>query len=119
MFGQRLKELRKNKKLSMRQLGEVLGVKQTNVSNWENVGTEPDYKTLIRIAQFFDVSTDYLIGNSVEFNDNESKEKREIALLAQTLHKELSKNPELKNQIEQELIQYVHFLNYKNRGKGI
>ncbi|MCQ6287985.1 MULTISPECIES: helix-turn-helix domain-containing protein [Bacillus cereus group] len=119
MFSQRLKELRKSKKISMRQLGEVLGVKQTSISNWENVGTEPDYTTLVRIANYFDVSTDYLLGNSADFNDQESKEKREIALLAQALYKEILQHPHIKKQIEEDLLQYVHFLGYKNRGKGI
>jgi transcriptional regulator with XRE-family HTH domain len=31
----------------MRQLGELLGIAQTNISNWENAGVEPNYETLI------------------------------------------------------------------------
>jgi transcriptional regulator with XRE-family HTH domain len=37
----------------MRQLGELLGIAQTNISNWENAGVEPNYETLIKISNIF------------------------------------------------------------------
>lgn len=61
-FGIKLKELRIEKGLSQRRLGEIFGVCNQSVSFWETGSREPDIDTLIRLADFFDVSVDYLIG---------------------------------------------------------
>jgi len=60
----RITELRKNKKISQKELGELLGVAQNTVCNWENGRREPEYEMLLKLANFFGVSTDYLLGNS-------------------------------------------------------
>ena len=62
IFNERLKELRIEKKLSQTQLAKHLKVSQRSISSWETGFREPDFKTLNSIAQFFDVSTDYLLG---------------------------------------------------------
>ena len=61
-FGERLKELRVEKGLSQRKFGELLGVCNQTVSFWESGSREPDMDTLVRISDFFDVSTDFLLG---------------------------------------------------------
>ena len=62
MFSIRLKELRMNKGLSQRELASIFKVSTGTVGNWE-VGTrEPDYTTLMKLANFFNVSVDYLLG---------------------------------------------------------
>ena len=62
MFALRLKELRMNKRLSQRELASLFKVSTGTVGNWE-VGTrEPDYATLTKLANFFGVSVDYLLG---------------------------------------------------------
>ena len=62
MFAIRLKELRMNKRLSQRELASIFKVSTGTVGNWE-VGTrEPDYATLTKLANFFGVSVDYLLG---------------------------------------------------------
>ncbi len=62
IFGQKLKELRVDANLSQRKLGEILGVCNQTVSFWENGSREPDLNTLLVIANFFEVSTDFLLG---------------------------------------------------------
>ena len=59
---QRLKELRKEKKLSLKETGELLGVAESTVSLYENSKREAPYSVLSRAAQIFGVSIDYLIG---------------------------------------------------------
>lgn len=59
----RIAQLRKEKKLSQQQLGKELGAAQNTVSNWENGKRDPDHETCIRLAEFFDVTLDYLLGN--------------------------------------------------------
>ena len=58
----RLKELRKEKELSQKQVADAIGYKQYSIADWENGRTEPDIATIIALARFFDVSTDYLLG---------------------------------------------------------
>lgn len=60
-FGKILRELRLEKKLSQRQLGDILGVCNQTVSFWESGSREPDLDTLCKIADFFEVSCDFLL----------------------------------------------------------
>lgn len=62
-FGKILLELRTERGISQRTLGEALGVVNQTISFWENGSREPDMDTLLKIAKYFDVSIDYLFGN--------------------------------------------------------
>ena len=57
-----LKDLRIEKKLSQKQLAKELGVLERTISYWESGSRECDFDTLILIAKFFEVSTDFLLG---------------------------------------------------------
>lgn len=61
-FSENLKNLREEKGLSQRQLAEEIKVSQANISRWEKGTQSPSIEWLIIIAQFFDVTTDYLLG---------------------------------------------------------
>mgnify|MGYP001480043799 CR=1 FL=1 len=61
-FSQRLRELRQDKGLSMKQLAKELGTPDAAVSNWENGINEPKISYLKSIAVYFNVTADYLIG---------------------------------------------------------
>ena len=61
-FGKILYELRIERGISQRKLGEILGVVNQTVSFWESGSREPDMDTLIKIAEYFGVSLDYLFG---------------------------------------------------------
>jgi transcriptional regulator with XRE-family HTH domain len=60
----RLKELRIKKNISQQRLAIELGISQQSVNKYENHSIEPDIFLLIKIADFFGVSVDYLIGHS-------------------------------------------------------
>ena len=62
LFNERLLQLRKEKGLSQLELAKVLGTTQRRISYMELGRVEPDLTTLVAIAQYFEVSTDYLIG---------------------------------------------------------
>lgn len=64
-FGNTLKTLRKEKGISQRKLGEILGVVNQTVSFWENGSREPDLDTLIKIAKYFNVTVSYLVGDEL------------------------------------------------------
>lgn len=61
-FSKRLKELRTESKLSTLALAKIIGVSDATISFWENNKTDITSTNLIKLADFFDVSTDYLLG---------------------------------------------------------
>lgn len=62
IFSQRLRELRQEKGLSMKQLAKEINTTDAAISNWENGVNEPKICYLKAIAIFFNVSSDYLLG---------------------------------------------------------
>lgn len=69
MIGERIKELRKSKKMSQSELGKFIGVSQTTVTAWENGRAEPSSSYVAKLATFFNVSTDYLLGRDSKEDD--------------------------------------------------
>lgn len=62
IFGQRLKDRRKNCGLLQKELAEMVGISNRNISSYESDDREPDYYILVKIAKALDCSTDYLLG---------------------------------------------------------
>lgn len=60
----RLKQLRKERKISQLQLAFDLNMNQNTISRYENLERQADYDTLIRFADYFEVSVDYLLGRT-------------------------------------------------------
>ncbi|MCF8002418.1 MAG: helix-turn-helix domain-containing protein [Halanaerobiales bacterium] len=63
-FSKRLKYLRKESDLYQKELAEKIGVSRTTITQYENGAREPNYEILKKLANFFEVSTDYLLGNT-------------------------------------------------------
>jgi len=63
-FPERLKELRATKGVTQKGVAEFLGMTERGFRGYEMGISTPAYKTLIKLADYFDVSTDYLIGRS-------------------------------------------------------
>lgn len=61
MFGETVKKIRIAHNLSQVQLADALNVSKQTVSNWENNNILPSIEMLIKISNFFSVSTDYLL----------------------------------------------------------
>lgn len=66
----RLKELREERHISQVHLAIELGTYQNNISRYENLEHEADYRTLLDIADYFNVSLDYLFGRTDNPNIN-------------------------------------------------
>ena len=62
LVAQRIKDLMKSEKLTQMQLAHALEVGQSSISDWLNAKSEPSVENLWTLADFFDVSVDYLIG---------------------------------------------------------
>lgn len=67
-FGNRLSESRKRKKLKQKEVAEHLGIAVRTYQNYEGGQRRPDYETLVTLADYLDVSTDYLLGRRDERN---------------------------------------------------
>ena len=61
-FGTTIRRLRKQKKLTQKELSDMLGIKQTTYSDWESGKTEPKINVLIRFAELYHTTTDKLLG---------------------------------------------------------
>lgn len=58
----RIREIRKRCGLTMKELGDRVGVGESTISQYETGKRQPDYEILLRIADYFGVSVDYLLG---------------------------------------------------------
>ena len=63
-FSERVKELREARGMSQAAVGKIIGVARYSVYGYEKGKNYPDVPHLIALADFFDVSTDYLLGRS-------------------------------------------------------
>ena len=61
MFAEKLAELRGARRLTQDELGTALGVSGKTVSKWENGASEPGIQMLLKLAEFFGVTTDTLL----------------------------------------------------------
>lgn len=64
MLNEKIKELRKAKKVSQVEMASALGLTKQCVSNWENDNIQPSIEMLVKIADYFGVTTDYLLCRS-------------------------------------------------------
>jgi len=106
-FGERLKLLRKKKKLSQQALSDRIGLNRATYARYETNDNQPDYDTLQKLADFFDVKIDYLLGRTNDTspsNNNfmmvresgaEYKTREELLLTSQDLNilEEMKKYP--------------------------
>lgn len=69
MFGTRLRMLRKQAKLSQKQLAEKIGFPQTTISDWELNKYEPGFTTVVKIAEILSVELDYFKNRIVTANE--------------------------------------------------
>lgn len=64
----RLKKLRKERNISQLKLALDLNMNQNTISRYENTERQADYETLIKFADYFNVSLDYLLGRTEDKN---------------------------------------------------
>lgn len=110
MIGERIKELRKSKKMSQSELGKFIGVSQTTVTAWENGRAEPSSSYVTKLATFFNVSTDYLLGRDPKEDALKTADKN-VQLIA--AHIDDGTTPEEMNDI----LTYIDFIKSKREKK--
>lgn len=66
VFGELMAELRQDRGLTQKELGRILSVSTGTISNYENSVHYPDLEKLVTLADYFQVSTDYLLGRKTD-----------------------------------------------------
>lgn len=101
MFADRLKALRKQKRLTQSDIAKVAGVTYQAVGKWEKGISEPDFETLKKLASFLGVTTDYLFGTKTVTLQADTERKLQDILYytdpeTAELANEIKDNPELR-----------------------
>lgn len=86
-FPERLRELRNEMKLNQEELGSKINLSKANISKYETGRIQPNIETINYLAKFFNVSTDYLLGQTNVKNAYDNKDK---------VSKAVEDDPELK-----------------------
>ena len=76
MLGNNIKELRKSKRMTQRDLAEAMNVSQQTVGAWETERAIPGADTLSELADYFNVTTDYLLGREVKQPANNNRNEK-------------------------------------------
>lgn len=64
LIGEKLKQLRQENGLRQEQVARLVGADRSSISAWENDTRQPSYQALVRLAEVYNVSTDFLLGRT-------------------------------------------------------
>src|SRR5690625_1180144 len=92
MFSKRLKQLRKQENLTQQEMADFLGITRQGYAKYENNQSESDHDTIKKLACFFNVSTDFLLGFSEDPYIMKDEEFEKFILDLRRWHKEGPKN---------------------------
>lgn len=112
MLGERLTKLRKNKKLTQQELAQELKISRSSLSQYEINKRQPDYETLKLIADYFQVSIDYLITGNMYSKSPDEMWKEFLDPKTQIFFKDLQNAPEEKID---ELIRFWEFIKERDK----
>ena len=105
-----LRYLRKEQNFSMKQLGEIIGVSESTISLYENGHRQPDFNTLIKLADYFNVTIDYLIGRENNYELTQTSEQ--LPTLTQFENELLSLFRKMDIHAQNKLIGYAYALTH-------
>lgn len=115
-YGDILKKLRTSKGLSQQELANRLSINRSTYARYETSSTQPDFDTLKQLADYFEVSTDELLGYTVD-KPTQTKSTENVAFEAfrndpnlEVFYKEL---PESDEEKVQQLKDFWEFINKK------
>lgn len=83
LFGKKLKALRTSKKISQKEFGKIFGLAESTIGMYERDERRPDFELLNKFADYFEVSTDYLLGRTdMSEISQEAKDEAEFQAFA-------------------------------------
>lgn len=110
-FGKRLKQLRIAKNMTQEELGKVFNVTNVGVAKWESDDRFPDKNTLIKIADYFKVTLDYLLCRTDLKDSIVCETSADYDYYEFEVNKDMFPNGITKNQ----MIEYIKELERKNK----
>nr|WP_303094250.1 helix-turn-helix transcriptional regulator [Limosilactobacillus mucosae] len=110
MIGDTLRFLREKTNKTQEETAKALGIKRSTYSHFENNRNNPDNETLVKMANYFNVSTDYLLGRDPKEDDLKTADKN-VQLIA--AHIDDGTTPEEMNDI----LTYIDFIKSKREKK--
>ena len=114
LIGKRIKDMRIEKGLSQKELGDLLGVTKVSVCGYENGTRTPSLDTFNLLAEVFNTTTDYLLGREIVIRDEENQEylgnisKDDIDII-----NELKNNTKLYEKLMKDSKRYISLINKK------
>lgn len=90
MIGQTVRNLRKQKRMSQTELAKILHVSQQTVTAWETGKAEPSSSAVSNLADYFNVTTDYLLGRPEKKKEKQNVELTDDDIIMTYQGKELS-----------------------------
>lgn len=107
MISEVLKNLRITNNVTQSELATVLNVSRGAIAMWETGKRNPDNEMIVKIANFFEVSTDYLLGNPMTTEKSPSKSEEDIKVALFGGDKEVSE------ELWDEVMKYAEYLKEK------
>ncbi|MDG0765199.1 helix-turn-helix transcriptional regulator [Bacillus halotolerans] len=117
MFNKKLITLRKSKKLTQEEMANKIGVHRGTYANYERGHRQPDYDTLKKIADFFEVTIDYLLDQESEPIIREEKTPY-VALNDPDLQIAFRDAADFSEEARRQAIDFINYLKEKEKAKG-
>lgn len=113
-FSDRLKDLRNSKGLTQQDLADILKVERPTIAGYETKGKQPDYEKLLILSEYFNVSIDWLLGNS-EIKEQAEKilERSNDSEYTIALHDNRGYDEELPEEARKEINDFIEFVRHK------
>jgi transcriptional regulator with XRE-family HTH domain len=119
-IGQKINQLRVEKKLSMRELGEKIGITHSHISKLESGINSPSVELLEKLAAFFNIDISYFFSEDEGFTKSESDLLYERELSIESLKKnynlEIDGKPATDEEIE-EMIKYIRYYRFSKQNE--
>lgn len=110
-MGERLRALRLHKKISQEEVARYIGITRSAYSHYEINNRQPVYETLIKLAAYFDVSLDYIIGGTP------SKAKSDVPI-AEDTHEVLALLQRMSQEQREQSLHLLKDLVHQNRARA-
>jgi transcriptional regulator with XRE-family HTH domain len=113
-YGHRIAGLRDDKHLTQEELAHKVGITRSALSHYENNRREPDYETIQKIADFFTVSVDYLMGRSDDLGQPTGQQAKEfvsqLELSDQAVLDKFTLTIDGRELTPEEAMRFIHFI---------
>lgn len=116
-FNETLKKLRREKNLSQKELGNKLGLAESTIGMYEQGKRQPDYETLLKIADFFEVTLDFLLGNPKDASSIKEKEAT-YSISDPDLQIAFKDASDFSEEARRQAIDFIEYLKEKEKAKG-